>query len=251
MSLFRSSLVHVRRRALVAAAPSLVMAAGIMLSSGAMVRAQDATPTATMGIVEAQDTLPECGASELGMLPEGTEAASVYSVVPEESEARYRVQEELAQVGETEAVGKTQAIIGQIGFDADGMPMPCARFDIDLRTLQSDQARRDNYLYNNTLEAETFPLATFVVRQVEGMDAPLEDGQEANVSLIGDLTIKDVTKLVAWDATVTREGNTLTGQAATEFEMPDFSIEPPSVPVVLSLDETIRLEFDVTAQPQA
>lgn len=251
MALSRSSVFRVRHRAILAAAPTLVMAAGIMLSSGAAVRAQDATPAATLGIVEAQEALPECGTSELGMLPADTEAAAIYSVVPEESEARYRVQEELAQVGETEAIGKTQAIIGQIGFDADGMPVPCARFDIDLRTLQSDQAKRDNYLYNNTLEAETFPLATFVLRQVEGMDAPLADGQEATVTLVGDLTLKDVTKLVAWEATVTREGDALTGQAATEFEMPDFSLETPSVPVLLSIDETIRLEFDITARPQA
>jgi hypothetical protein len=30
--------------------------------------------------------------------------------------------------------------------------------------------------------------------------------------------------------------------------MPEFAIEPPSVPVVLSLDETVRLEVDLTAR---
>jgi hypothetical protein len=30
--------------------------------------------------------------------------------------------------------------------------------------------------------------------------------------------------------------------------MPDFAIEPPRVPVVLSLDETVRLEIDLTAK---
>ncbi len=241
----RSSLI-VRRRAALAAIPSALMAAGVLLTG--VVSAQTAATPTPIGLVQEADGLAECGPSELGTLPEGTEATAVYAIVPEESEARYRVQEELAQVGETEAVGKTRAIIGQIGFDADGLPVACSRFDIDLRTLQSDEAKRDNYLYRNTLEAETFPLATFVLRDVEGMDAPLADGEEATVTLIGDLTLKDVTKLVAWEATVTREGDTLTGQAATEFEMPEFSIEPPSVPVVLALDETVRLEFDVTAR---
>lgn len=242
----RSSLL--RRPAALAAIPSVLMAAGVVLSAGAVVSAQDAATPTPIGLVQVGEALPECAPSELGALPDGTDAAAVYAIVPEESEARYRVQEELAQVGETEAVGKTQAIIGQIGFDADGAPLPCSRFDVDLRTLQSDQAKRDNYLYRNTLEAETFPLATFVLRDVEGWDAPLADGEETTVTLIGDLTLKDVTKLVAWEATVTRQGDTLTGQAATEFEMPEFSIEPPSVPVVLGLDETVRLEFDVTAR---
>jgi polyisoprenoid-binding protein YceI len=238
-------------RASLAAVPAALVAAGIIVSSGIGVEAQaEATPTA-IGVVEVSDGLADCAASELGALPEGLEADAVYTIVPEESAARYRVQEELAEVGQTEAVGETQAIIGQLAFDADGLPLACSRFDVDLRTLKSDQAKRDNYLYNNTLEAEKYPLATFILRDVEGLDAPIADGEEKTLTLIGDLTLRDVTKPVAWEATVKREGDTLTGAAATEFEMPDFSIEPPSVPVVLGLDETIRLEFDVTARPQA
>ena len=58
-----------------------------------------------------------------------------------------------------------------------------------------------------------------------------------------------MTKLVAWEAKVALIDGALTGTAATMFEMPEFAIEPPSVPVVLSLDETIRLEVDLTARP--
>jgi polyisoprenoid-binding protein YceI len=240
-----------RRQAAFAALPAALLAAGIIVSSGGGVDAQaTATPTA-IGVIEVAQKLPDCPASQLGALPDGTDAAAVYSVVPDESEARYRAQEELAQVGRTEAVGKTQAIVGQLGFDANGMPLACSRFDVDLRTLKSDEAKRDNYLYTNTLETEKYPLATFFLKEVDGLDAPLEDGQEKTVTLIGDLTMHDVTKLVAWEATVKREGDTVTGQAATQFEMPDFSIERPSVPVVLSLDETVRLEFDITARPQS
>jgi polyisoprenoid-binding protein YceI len=244
--MFRSSSAH--RPALVFIS-STVVAAGILASaSSGAVAQEDATPT-PMGLVQTAEDLPDCAPAEIGALPEGTDAATVYAIVPEESKARYRVQEELAQVGETEAVGETQAIIGQIGFGEDESPLPCSRFDVDLRTLQSDQAKRDNYLYRNTLEAETYPLATFVLREVEGMDAPLTEGQETSLRLIGDLTLRDVSKLVAWEAKVALIDGALTGTAATMFEMPDFGIEPPSVPVVLSLDETIRLEVDFTARP--
>jgi polyisoprenoid-binding protein YceI len=244
--MFQSSSLH--RQAL-AFIPPTVVAVGLFVSAASGVTAQEsATPTA-MGLVQEAENLPDCAPAEIGALPEGTDAATVYAIVPEESKARYRVQEELAQVGETEAVGETQAIIGQIGFGEDKSPLPCSRFDVDLRTLQSDQAKRDNYLYRNTLEAETYPLATFVLREVEGMDAPLTEGQETTLRLIGDLTLRDVSKLVAWEAKVTLVDGALTGTAATMFEMPDFGIEPPSVPVVLSLDETIRLEVDLTARP--
>jgi polyisoprenoid-binding protein YceI len=244
--MFRSSSSHLRALAFVS---STVVAAGILASAASGAVAQESATPTPMGLVQEAENLPDCAPAEIGALPEGMDAAMIYAIVPEESTARYRVQEELAQVGENEAVGETQAIIGQFGFDADGLPLPCSRFDVDLRTLQSDQAKRDNYLYRNTLEAETYPLATFVLRAVEGMAAPLEEGQETTLRLIGDLTLRDVTKLVAWEAKVTLVDGALTGTAATMFEMPDFGIEPPSVPVVLSLDETIRLEADLTARP--
>jgi len=237
------------RRQVLAFIPPTLIAASLLVSVASSVTAQDSATPVPMGLVQEAENLPECTPAEIGALPEGMDAAVVYAIVPEESTARYRVQEELAQVGENEAVGETQAIIGQFGFGEDGLPLPCSRFDVDRRTLQSDQAKRDNYLYRNTLEAETYPLATFVLRDVQGIDGPLAEGQETTVRLIGDLTLRDVTKLVAWEARVTMNEGALTGTAATEFEMTDFGIEPPSVPVVLSLDETIRLEVDLTARP--
>lgn len=231
--------------------PALVVTAGVMLSTTAGMAAQDSATPTPMGVVEAAGGLAECEASEIGALPAGMDAATVYAIVPEESTARYRVAEELAQVGANEAVGETQAIIGQLAFGADGMPLACSRFDVDLRTLKSDEAKRDNFLYQNTLEAETYPLATFVLRAVQGLDGPLVEGQETPLVLVGDLTLRDTTKQVAWEADVTLAEGALTGNAATVFEMPDFAIEPPSVPVVLSLDETVRLEIDLVARPAA
>jgi polyisoprenoid-binding protein YceI len=239
------------RQAALAFIPTALVAATMLLPAPAGVVAQESATPTPMGVLQTADNLAECATSDIGSLPEGLDPATVYAIVPEESMARYRVQEELANIGANEAVGQTQAIAGQIAFGEDGLPMACSRFDVDLRTLQSDEAKRDNYLYRNTLEAETYPLATFVLRAVDGLDAPLAEGQETPLLLIGDLTLRDTTQLVAWQADVTLAGDALTGTAATEFEMADFGITAPSVPVVLSLDETVRLEIDLTARPQA
>jgi polyisoprenoid-binding protein YceI len=212
------------RRAMFAAVPGALMAAGLVVSAVSGVNAQaTATPTAsTMGILDpAPEGLPTCSTSEL------------------------------AEVGATTAIGRTQAIAGTIGFDDAGLPLACSRIDVDMRTLQSDSSRRDNYLYNNTLEAETYPLATFVLLDVEGLDAPLADGETKDITLIGNLTLRDTTKVVAWEATASQDGDNLVVNAGINFLMPDFGITPPSVPVVLSLDENLRLEFDMTAAPSA
>jgi polyisoprenoid-binding protein YceI len=216
--------------------------------------AQESTPETVPGVLETDPANLDCEAIAAGTPPPDQTIpapATIFQLVGEESVARYRVEQELVSIGADEAVGETNAIVGQLLFDESGLPLACSRFDVDLRTLDSGEPQRDNYLFANTLESEEFPLATFVLVTVEGLDQPLVDGEETDFVLIGDLTIHGVTRSVAWEATATREGDTIAGSATTTFEMADFEIDAPSVPVVLSLDETVRLEIDLTAEPAA
>ncbi len=244
------------RRTKVLILSALAFLTAISASLGRPTAAQEATPSPVTeaGVLEAAPSTLACAA--VGNAPAPTAAATEASETPamalaivgNESEARYRAQEDLAGRGATEAVGSTNAMIGQILFDGAGMPLACSRFDVDLRTLTSDEARRDNYLYNNTLETQQYPLATFVLTEVQGLSAPLDDEQETTFFLIGNLTVHGVTKLVAWEAKATLDGDTLKGSAATTFDMPDFNIEPPVIGPVVSLDETVKLEVDITAE---
>jgi polyisoprenoid-binding protein YceI len=232
-----------RPRALGTVLLAAIAAVWIAGLAGLAVRAtvaQESTP----GVVETPTGTSDC-VPDAQATPAADQTA--FTIVSEESAARYRAQEELASQGATEAVGETTAIIGTILFDAAGNPQPCSRFDVDLRTLQSDEARRDNYLYSNTLETETYPLATFMLTGVEGLDGPLPDGEETTFTLIGELTMHGVTNLVTWDVTATLDGDRLTGSAATSFNMADYNIEEPVVGPVLSVNEIIQLEVDMTA----
>jgi polyisoprenoid-binding protein YceI len=233
-----------RRSRLVVPVPTLVLTAVIALGSlvGRPAGAQE-TPTVTPGVQATAPATVNCDPSVTA-----TAGASSFTIDSAQSEARYKAEEELAGRGANTAIGKTNAIIGQIRFGADGLPLACSRFDVDLRTLKSDEARRDNFLYNHTLETQKYPLATFVLTSVAGLDKPLSDGQKATFTLLGNLTVHGVTKYVAWEATATRDGETLQGTAATTFEMPDFAITPPKVGPVVSLDQKVALEVDLTAK---
>lgn len=213
---------------------------------GTSVSAQDATAdatseTTTAGVLTTDPANLDCTTAD---------PTTSYTIVSEDSAVRYRAQEELAGQGAVEAVGETNAFIGNIYLDESGLPLACSRWDADLRTLTSDESRRDNYLYNNTLETETYPLATFILTSVEGLDQPL-GSDEVTFTLIGDLTIHGVTKSVAWEVTAKLDGDTLTGNASTTFNMADFDITPPKAGPVLSLDEDVVLEADITAQVAA
>jgi polyisoprenoid-binding protein YceI len=223
----------------------LVLAAtfGVLIASSAM--AQEATPAA--GVIGTPEATSECPAPDA--TPEAApEGATVFAIDSENSEARWKAQQELVGIGANEAVGKTNAFVGNIAFGEDGLPLACSRFDVDLRTIDSGEPLRDNTLQTQTLQTDQFPLATFILTDVEGLDQPPADGEEAAARLIGALSFHDVTKLVAWDATFTIDGDTLTGSATTNFKMSDYNIEPPTVGPVLSIDETVALEIDVTAQ---
>ncbi|MEA2594458.1 MAG: hypothetical protein QOF01_927 [Thermomicrobiales bacterium] len=207
------------------------------------VAAQDeATPTATPGVLTTPTANLDCSAA--------TAPTADYAIDSENSAVRYRAQEELAGKGANEAVGETNAFIGNIYFDESGLPLACSRFDADLRTLKSDESRRDNFLYNNTLQTEQYPLATFILTSVEGLDQPLGK-DETTFTLVGDLTIHGVTKAVTWEATAKLEDDTLTGTAFTTFNMADYDIQPPNVGPVISLDENVKLEVDITAKAAA
>lgn len=224
------------RLSLAAAVPMLALA----LLGG--VSAQD-SPTPTPGVLATPAATLDCAANTPA-------PATVYAIASDKSEARYKAEEELAGKGANTAVGKTNAFIGTILFDANGLPLACTRFDVDLRTLKSDEARRDNWLYTNTLETQTYPLATFILTEVQGLDKGLGK-DETTFTLIGNLTFHGVTKLVSWTATANLDGDTLTGRATTSFAMPDFDITPPKVGPVLSLDEHVTLEVDITAAKQS
>lgn len=241
-----------RRRSLVAVAAVVLTS---LVAFGALQRpalAQQEAPAqageiAEAGVLDAEPTALDCDGSLTGTAVAQT-PTETFAILSEESEARYVAQEELAGQGANEAVGATNAFIGQILFGEDGMPLACSRFDVDLRTLTSDEARRDNFLYGNTLETGTYPLATFILTEVQGLDEALAEGEETTFFLVGDLTVHGVTKAVAWETTVSLEDDALEGSAMTVFEMPDFGIEEPVVGPVLSVDETIALEVDITAE---
>lgn len=239
----------IRRRA--ARAALVAFALPLLLGGAAGTLAQQATPTA--GVLPGDPVAIDCGDTGTPVAGAATPvpAAATFTIVSEQSVARYHAHEVLQDVGPADPVGETQAVIGAILFDAEGRPLPCSRFAVDMRTLQTDQSRRDNYLRNNTLETDKYPAAIFIVTSVEGLDGPLPEGKETSFRLIGNLQVHGVTRQVAWDATATKKGDEVTGKATTEFHMPDFNITPPKVGPVQSIRDDVQLEIQITARKAA
>jgi len=236
-----------------------MLAGGLMLGNaiGGLttgVGAQDGTELRAVGVIAEPDdaltsSLADCtevASLDPGVLSGAGEGQAAYVIDSENSEARYVIEEELAGFGANTAIGATNAFIGQILLDSDGNPVACSRFDVDMRTLQSDESRRDNFIRGSTLQSDTYPVATFILRAVEGLDGALTT-EEQTFTLIGDLVFRGQTQLVAWETTASLDGDVLTGSAFTEFLLTDYNIEKPIVGSVVSIADDLRLEVDINA----
>jgi len=174
-----------------------------------------------------------------------------YTVVAERSEVRYRVREQLVGLHfPNDAVGVTRAIEGGIALDPQGRVLTGdSRLAVDLRTLRSDQDRRDNYLRRNTLETDRYPTAVFLPVEIRGLSIPLPSTGSASFEILGDFTVREVTRRITWESTATFSDADVSVRARTAFRFPDFGLRIPRVSVVLSVEDNIRLEADLLLRP--
>lgn len=170
-----------------------------------------------------------------------------YEVVAAESEALYRVREQLAGFSfPNDAVGRTQNVTGSVVFDSDGgIVADSSRIVVNLASLRSDQAMRDNYVSRNVLSTSQFPNAIFVPTAVKGLPFPFPNSGEAEVTIQGNMTIRNVTRPIEWTGTAEFHPDGLTVRAETMFTFADFSLTKPRVARVLSVEDDIRVETKI------
>jgi polyisoprenoid-binding protein YceI len=175
------------------------------------------------------------------------EAAAIrYVTAASGNAARYRIREQLVGLDlPNDAVGETSGVTGTITADAKGNVVSAeSKFTVDVSTLKSDKDRRDNFVRRRILETEQYPTVTFVPKSVKGIGLPVPSKGTKTFQIIGDLTVRGATRPVTWNATAAFSPTGMKGKAVTSFTFADFGIDQPKVPVVLSVDETIKLELD-------
>ena len=175
------------------------------------------------------------------------EGSTLFTVAPESREARYRVREQLTQRDlPNDAVGTTNNVAGSIVVDQNGAIVPeQSRIAVDTASLESDSARRDNYVRQNTLETQEYPTAEFVVREAPGLPNPLPTSGEAQFQVVGDLTIHGVTRQATWETTARFDEQGAMANATTRVALTDFGMTPPRVGPVLSIEDEAQLELDL------
>ena len=112
-----------------------------------------------------------------------------------------------------------------------------------MQSLRTDDAKRDGFVRENTLETNRYPRAEFVPRRHKGMPTPLPVSGTATFQLIGDLMLHGVTAEQTWDVAATFAADVVTAKAAARFNFAKYRITIPRVFGLLSVDDDIRLEL--------
>lgn len=158
------------------------------------------------------------------------------------SYAGFRVAEVLDNIGETEAVGRTPDVTGELTLS--GQTLTAARIDVQLTTITSDRPRRDPAI-QESLETNAYPTATFELTDPVDLPAAPVEGVTYDVTANGMLTIHGVSNTVqiALHARLVNGVIVIVGSADLTFS--DYGVTMPRAPIVLSVSDSGQIEFQL------
>jgi polyisoprenoid-binding protein YceI len=119
-------------------------------------------------------------------------------------------------------------------------------------TFTSNQPKRDDYVREIRDDGgpsfDAYPVATFKATAIDGQTRDAPSGRELNLRLVGDLTLREITRPVTFDAKALLTGATLTGVASTRVLLSDFKIGPIEFIEILRVGDEVTLEVQFTAR---
>ena len=146
--------------------------------------------------------------------------------------------------------GKTKQLDGRIALDpaalGDSIIVSVA---VDLASLDTGIALRNQHMRENHLETETFPKATFTGARLAGFPSTLSAGKTVKGKAHGTFDLHGVSRPVEVEAELTlRPDGKLAVRATFEVFLEDYEIDRPKF-LMLKLDEKQRITVDLLADP--
>ncbi len=215
--------------------------AGALVLGGA---AAIAGPVVYRDLIAAKpDTAPTVTAAPEASTSDPAEASDLSGdwTVADGSFAGYRVDEVLNGTDVT-VTGRTEQVTGEL--TVAGLTLESASFEVDVASIATDSANRDDYFRTEALRTDEFPTASFVLTEPITVDAAPAVGEVRTVQATGELTLAGVTKPVTVELQAVLNG--ATGQVAGSIPITfaDFGVEAPNLGFV-SVEPNGTVEFSL------
>ncbi|MEM7134331.1 MAG: YceI family protein [Chloroflexota bacterium] len=184
-------------------------------------------------------------------LPRPTGQQTLYRIDPNQSVARYSVQE--VYVGTIDGklvVGETTAINGEGLVDWENPAnSQLGMITVNIEQLTSDSKQRDRQIRKSYLESSLYPEATFIPQAEQDFPDAIAVGEPISFVLHGFLTVRETTIQSDWTVELTLEADRMVGRATTDILMSDFGVGPISIVGLLSTEDEMQLSLDFVALP--
>jgi polyisoprenoid-binding protein YceI len=210
----------------------------------------------TLAIATRQPTTSPTQAPTLAATSEATASSSaasdpvVFNIATDQSEVRFTLSE-LLRGTKNEVIGKTDQVAGQIAVDfSTPSNSQIGEIRIDARSLATDDQMRDRTTRGQILQSaqDKYEFISFKPTAITGLPASVTMGTAFSFQVTGDLTIRDITKPVTFDVTVTPDSKTqISGKASATVLRSDFELNIPNLPMVANVDDAVKLEIDFVA----
>jgi polyisoprenoid-binding protein YceI len=228
---------------LVVAAPTEAPVAAIPAAPAATAVAAPTAVPSEAPVAAAATAVP----SEVPTAP--ASAPRIFEIVQAESQARFLIDEVLRGAPIT-VVGSTDQVAGQIAINADDPAQTqVGVIQINARALTTDNDFRNRAISNAILQTDRYELISFTPTELQGLPAQVNIGEPFSFQILGELTIREVTRPVTFELSVTPlSADEISGLATTSVLYRDFALNIPEVPSVDLVADEVRLELEFVAR---
>jgi polyisoprenoid-binding protein YceI len=154
----------------------------------------------------------------------------------------FRIDEELASIGATTAVGRTPAVEGSLLFA--GTTVSALVVEADLSQIVTNASRRDRVV-QRALDTGSFPTATFTLTDPIDIGAIPAEGEPIPIVAVGELNIKGVTRTIDVPLETQLVGDLVVVVGGVDITFADWGVEMPTSRGVVSVEDHGILEIQL------
>ena len=143
------------------------------------------------------------------------------------------------------AVGTTTVVAGDIKINiVDPTLSELGEIVVNVEMFESDSNLRDKRIRHDYLESTHWPFARFVPTSIEGLDAVFADGSSYEVSITGELTVKETTLVQTFDGTVTVGPDQLAASMSATVLSSGYDVGPINIARLTHTSDEVELVFE-------
>ena len=173
---------------------------------------------------------------------------TLYRINPVTSSLTYSIDESFVGKGTTTATGITHGIAGDLAInDKDLAKSRVGKIVVNVEQFRSDNNLRDARIRQDFLQSHQFPLATFSIKQLNGLEGKLAEGESRTFTMDGLVTLKGTSASATWQVTASVKDGTLTATATTTAKLSRFDAGPISISGLVKTSDDVKLTLKLNA----